>query len=111
MKKKNSATSTVRMPTPAAISNASPIALTLKKQPSIKISDAQHRALRVLFSGEVAFHVVGGKPTEWAWDFQPSILRELLQLGLADYMILSTGNRTWSLTTEGKDLCGELQFA
>lgn len=113
MKKKNSATSIARTPIPAVTSNASPIALTQTKPsisngPQVKLSDSQTRALRLLVNGSIAFNVVAGKPTEWEWDFPPATLRELNQLGLADYMILATGNRTWFITLEGNDVCGEL---
>ncbi len=81
--------------------------------PRVKVSNPQRRALQTLLNGVVEYHVLASKPTDWRkeWEFNIRILRELKQMQLADYLILASCRRTWSLTQEGRLLCGELRLS
>lgn len=77
----------------------------------VATTETERRALRVLFAGPIDYAVSGSKATNWNpdWKFNIATLRALKDLGLADYDILESCERSWYLTQEGYDLCGKLQ--
>lgn len=72
------------------------------------LTDTERRALQVLATGNVQYHVSGPKPIDWnkeEWKFNIATLRALQDLDLADYVIMASCQRTWSLTIDGRKLC------
>jgi hypothetical protein len=77
----------------------------------MKISNTEKRALAILLSGPIVYHVSGSKATDWDkqnWKFNIATLRALRELSLADYTIYASCERTWTITEEGTQLCMEL---
>ncbi len=77
----------------------------------VSLNATEKRALKILLSGPVEYHVHGSKATDWRkgeWKFNIATLRGLQQLDLADYVITASCRRTWTLTIEGRRLCLKL---